>query len=116
MKGAWATPKIFHSMKVNKSCARLRATFEGPGLPAIVEISEPPEWARPGRVQQFERLAERHSHLSSRLQKGPEIPMKSLSVLLLGDSAAFNCPAEPESAFNETQQNQGVCQILAQSR
>jgi hypothetical protein len=42
--------------------------------------------------------------------------MKRLSALAPSDSAAFKLTEVPEARFIETQQNQGVCQILAQSR
>jgi len=41
--------------------------------------------------------------------------MRNLSALLQSDSAAFNWPRNRNPVFIETQQNQGVCRILAQS-
>jgi len=41
--------------------------------------------------------------------------MRNLSALLQSDSAAFNWPRSRNPVFIETQQNQGVCRILAQS-
>jgi hypothetical protein len=42
--------------------------------------------------------------------------MKSLSALLQSYLAAFDRPQNRSPVFIETQQNQGVCQIPAQSR
>jgi len=72
--------------------------------------------ARPRRARQFDVLA--RTPAASVIPASPGSPESCEVPVSIGSRAgpaAFNRPRNRDPHFIETQQNQGVCQILAQS-